>query len=298
MSDLSEKIRTAIKLYAAYAVILIMCVMYTLIGTVQIEKKDADLMVLTEGMLLPYVFGVALTTLFREQGLIIGAQEPRVKRAEEEHEAAAGQCAPRVEELSHWCEDQTRKQLRLERMRILADAGLRYEDYYDEAGELTAVYEPREIPGKTAGARRLRRMERRKLRAYDRAVRFRISPLYAGELIDEGHRAGDPFYMGRSQKAFRAQSFGSSLVTKPVISFVVGYYGFQQIENFKPAVLIGQLFGLSIFLTFGVIAMMSAMSYKKEEYCGRLTRKTGYLRQFYNDVGGVSNGNECKAEND
>ena len=285
MSDTTERVRGFMKLYAVYAIVGVVCVIYTMIGSFDVEKKEGvGLLTILSDMLVPYVFGICITTLLKEQGLAMGDAEPTVMRAVEAHEAEAQRCAPEVEALSEWCREETARALRQERMRILADEGLVYEDYFTE-GKPPVAYEPRmkEVRVLRRGwisRAKWNRMERRREAAFYRAARFRIKPLRAGDLLSEGHRSGNPFYMGRSQAEYRASTFGVSLLTKPLTALIMGYYTIKQIENFQPQVLIWQVFGVAVFVAFGLVAMMQAQDYKKTEYTGRMVRKTGYMRQF------------------
>lgn len=285
MSDTTERVRGFMKLYAVYAIVGVVCVIYTMIGSFDVEKKEGvGLLTILSDMLVPYVFGICITTLLKEQGLAMGDAEPTVMRAVEAHEAEAQRCAPEVEALSEWCREETERALRQERMRILADEGLIYEDYFTE-GKPPVAYEPRmkDVMVFRRGwisRWKWNRMERRREVAFYRAARFRIKPLRAGELLSEGHRSGNPFYMGRSQAEYRASTFGVSLLTKPLTALIMGYYTIKQIEDFQPEVLIWQVFGVAVFVAFGLVAMLQAQDYKKTEYTGRMVRKTGYLRQF------------------
>lgn len=284
-NNLSDKLKSFMKLYAIYAVIAMMCLVYTLIGTVNIqEREDASFGVIVENMLLPYIFGICISSLFREQGLMIGAGEESVKKAEAAHDAASEACLCDVERLDKWCAQMTDHQLKLMRMRVLADAGLKYADYFDEEGQLYNYYAPPRSGGRHRAEKTRKAAHRKKMRAFKKAVNMKITPMTAGLLLDEGYNASDPYKIGRSREQFRSQKFAKGLITKPLTAFVLGYYTFSQIENFDPAVMLGQIFGMITFIAFGVISMVGAISYMKEEYAGRLTRTTGYMRQFMNEM--------------
>ena len=284
MSDTSEKLKAAIKLYAAYAIIAVLVVVYTLMGTIGIgPKADTSVRGVLEGMMMPYIFGICVTSLFVETGLGMGDSEDCVVRAVRAHEEAAERVAPRVEELEEWCRAATQKALQRERMRILASEGMLYSDYYDDKGRLIGAFDPKYKKVGLRGfisARAWNKQERRREKAFFRATTLKIKPLEAGELLSEGHKVGKPYDMGRSEAEYRRQKVGSSVITKPITSFILGYYGFTQIMDFDAARLLGQLYGAAVFVGFGVGAMVQALSYKKNEFTGRMNRKTGYLCQF------------------
>lgn len=295
MNDATGRLKGLIRSYLIFGLVGLLCVIYAVLGTLDIQKnEEARLVIIIGDMMVPYIFGIAITAMLKEQGLLIGGDEPSVIAAVAEHERIAALCAPFVQQLSAWCREQTDKALRLERMRILADEGLSYEIHFPDGG-MPAAYEPRFKPlrfGRTGWLSRAKwnRLEAKRERAFYKAAALRIRPLAAGELISEGHRKGDPFYLGRSQAEYRAQTFGTSLITKPVIALCVGYLTVRRIENFDPMTIIWQLFGVVLFLAFGVMAMLKAIDYKRNEYAGRLKKETGFLTQFLNEKGDQNNG--------
>lgn len=280
----SDRLSGWMKLYINYAVIAILSVAYMALAVLKLEPTGKHLPEIISDTVLSFLLGTCISTLFRNFGLRLGEAEPRVSAAVEAHEREAVEAAPRIDALSAWCMEETRRVLRYERMRVLADESMSLADCFDAEGR-PIPYEPRYIKRRlfSAGwlaAVRFNRMETRRLKVAVRAAYLKITPLSAGDLISEGHKPGDPFHMGRSKRNYKVQSRREGMISKVMVAVISGYYGMSLLEDFSPGALMWRVFQVILFVAFGVMQQATAMDYMTDEYRGRMTAKTGYLLQF------------------
>lgn len=282
--DKGGNLRGWLRLYANEAAVAVICVLYLASAALKLVDTGRSLPVIITGAAMSFLLGTAINNLFRNQGILLGDRDPEVMASVARHEKLAEEAAPFIDELSDFCERETARALRRERVRILAEESLRLEDAFDEQGS-PLPYQPRRVSWRPfrrgwLGAIRFNRMESRRAAACLRAATLRITPLSAGELISEGHRRGDPFYMGRSKRAFYGQEMRSGMLSKAAIAIIFGYWGVELIETFSPAMLLWRFLQIGMLLASGVMTMYGATGYMKNEYRARMTSKSAYLVQF------------------
>lgn len=280
----SESLRGWMKLYMNEAAVAVISILYLASAALKLVDTGRTLPEIVTGAVLSFLVGTAINNLFRHQGVMVGDREPGVMDAVARHERLAGETAPFIDELTDFCERETARALRRERVRILAEESLRLEDAFDEQGR-PLPYQPRRVSWRPfrrgwLAAIRFNRMETRRAAACLRAATLRITPLSAGELISEGHRRGDPFYMGRSKRTFYSQEMRSGMISKAAVAIIFGYWGVELIEAFSPALLLWRFLQVGMLLGSGVMTMHGATDYMKNEYRARMMSKSAYLVQF------------------
>lgn len=279
-----DGLRGWMKLYMNEAAVAVISVLYLASAALQLVDTGRTLPEIVTGAAMSFLMGTAINNLFRNQGILLGDREVGVMDAVARHEKLAGEAAPFIDELTDFCERETARALRRERVRILAEESLRLEDAFDEHGR-PLPYQARRVSWRPfrrgwLAAIRFNRMETRRAAACLRAATLRITPLSAGELISEGHRRGDPFYMGRSKRAFYRQEMRSGMISKAAVAVIFGYWGVELIETFSPALLLWRFLQIGLLLCSGVMTMHGATDYMKNEYRARMMSKSAYLVQF------------------
>ncbi|MBO5110535.1 MAG: hypothetical protein IJW90_02045 [Clostridia bacterium] len=287
--NVNEKIRVFCKLYLGYAAIAAFCIMYVMTSFVELTPTGKSVpMILADG-LMAFAFGMGIASMFKTQGILTGKREPEVIAASEEHGRVVEAIveADDLEELGAWCDRENKKNYRVQRSMILSRAGMVYHECFTDEGAVKA-YEPLPlIEGKDIRSRLIRfrqkRVEKMRFKAYIKAVTLRLTELSPGELMSEGGRADDPFYMGRGVGEYRKQTAASDAMGKVVTSVVLGYYGVTLVAGFSPSALIWIIVQVIFFSVMGVLKYNGAFSYVTEEYRERRIKKTRYLKKFRNE---------------
>lgn len=286
---MNEKIRIFCKLYLGYAAIAAFCIMYIMTSFIELEPTGKTVPMIIADGLMAFAFGMGIASMFKTQGLLAGRREEEVIQAAERHSEVAEMIVEddEMEDLTAWCAKENGKNYRVQRSMILSRAGMTYRECFTDDGAAKA-YEPLPLAeGDDIRSRliriRQRRMEKVRFKAYVKAIGLRLTELSAGELMSEGGRSDDPFYMGRGVGEYRKQTTASDAVSKVVTSVVLGYYGVKLIAGFSWASLIWIIVQVIFFSVMGVLKYSGAFSYMTEEYRERRIKKTRYLKKFKNE---------------
>lgn len=288
---MSEKIRAFCKLYLGYAAIIAFCVMYVLTAFIDLEPTGKTIpMILVDGI-MAFAFGVGIASLFKTQGILAGAREPEVTKVIEEHEQMVEAVveADGMEMLAGWCAEQNQRNYRTQRAKILSKAGLTYVECFTFGGmalpcevEIVSFKDIKRL-GIALWLRR-KRAAFVKRNAYHRAVSLRLTEISMGELMGEGARSEDPYWMGRGISEYKRQTTMSDVMSKIISSVVLGYYGVRLISDFSWAGLIWVIVQVIFFVVLGTLKYSAAASYMTEEYRERRVKKTQLLKKFWNEV--------------
>ncbi|MBE6585070.1 MAG: hypothetical protein E7645_00925 [Ruminococcaceae bacterium] len=287
---MSEKIRVFCKLYLGYAAIAAFCLMYVLTAFIDLEPTGRTVpMILADG-LMAFAFGVGIASLFKTQGLATGAREPEVINAVKEHEALVEEIveADGMESLADWCAEQNMKNYRTQRAKILSKAGMTYAECFTYGGTAlpceVMVVPVKDIKrlGLILWIRRCREARRKRI-AYYRAVGLKLTELSIGELMGEGSRSDDPYWMGRGVAEYHRQTTVSDVLGKIISSVVLGYYGVKMVTDFSLAGLLWIVIQVIFFVVLGTLKYSGAFSYMTTEYRERRIKKTRHLKKYQSE---------------
>lgn len=297
MPDNGKDRRSWLRLYANEAAVAVVCLLYLAAAVLHPIDSGKTLIEILTGTAMSFLVATAVNNLFRNQGIILGDRDPCVSEAVARHEALASETAPYIEELTEFCMRETERALRRERVRILAEESLTLADAFDGDGR-PKPYEFHPVAWKPfrrgwIRAVRFNRTEARRAAVCIKATRLRITPLSAGELISEGNRRGDPFYMGRSKRTFYGQEMRNGMLSRLGVAVIFGYWSVELISSFTPALLLWRLLQIGLLLAGGVMTLHGATDYMKGEYRSRMLSKAAYLVQFQE---GRKKAHECKEE--
>lgn len=291
---LEEKIRKFLRDNMGYIIVAIVAVSYVSTAFIEMGKTGKTVAEIFGGGAVVFFLGFTINTLFDLQGIMNGERDERVILTVNEHKNMVERVTPYIEKLDPWCERKSEEALMLQRTKILARAGLKYSDFFDEDG--TAM-------GFTPNRDRLknpytRKEEKVRIRCYNKARSLKLTPLTAGELTSEGGRHSDPLYLGRSKTEYERSNGIRDVVSKLGTAFLFGYYGVELASDFSYAELIWSVLQVCVLLIMGVIRMYQSYIYMVDEYRNRVVRKIDNLQKFENDVKieskereGISDGN-------
>ena len=224
--------------------------------------------------------GVFVNRIFDLQGMMNGDREERVQETIRLHGEAVVRVSPYLDRLDKWCEEKNEEALKMQRTKILASEGMRYDDYFDEKGgaKLFVVNKDR-LKDKF-----LRGDEIKRLRCFRKALRLKLTPLTASGLTSEGGKKQDPYYLGRTKSQYERGATISDVITKVIIACLFGYYGAELVQDFSYADLIWKALQIGIFFITGVIKMYQSYMFVVDEYRGRIDKKIDNLQKFENYI--------------
>ena len=188
--------------------------------------------------------------------------------------------SPYIDRLDEWCKLKNEENLKVQRTRVLASEGMRYEDYFNEDGS-AKDFKPDEekLKNKT-----LRKTEKARIRCFKKALHLKLTPITAGALTSEGGKKQDPYNFGRTKGQYETQTSVRDIITKICIAGIFGYYGVRLIQDFNYATLIWNGLQVAIFLIMGCIKMYNSFMFVTGEYRTRIVNKTNNLEMFHNYI--------------
>lgn len=306
---MNEKIKDFFRQNIGYFVVGFISIVYIATAFITIDETGKSVSQIIADGVVAFLLGVFINRVFDLQGMMSGEREEKVVATKKLHGEMVMKISPSIEKLDDWCEEENRKNYKVQRTKILARVGLKYDDCFDDSG----VAKPYKVDQSRLDDKYLRKQELKRLAYHNKAVNLKLTALSAGELTSEGGKQQDPYYFGRTKAQYEANQSIMDIISKIGIAVIIGYYGVGLIEEFSYATLIWNTLQVGLFLVMGVIKMYQAYTFITDEFRGRIIKKIDNLQKFENYIntlpkeelqvekktqeveGGVDNG-LCKTE--
>jgi len=222
--------------------------------------------------------GFIIGHLMRQTGISYGNDDIEVIKVKSYHSRLLDEAAPYVDRLDAFCEDENKRSYELIRRRILARAGVKYEDCFTEDGISKMIFTG--IPRGISSVER--KMLKKKAKAIRRANGVRLTPLTPESLSVDGSKHSDPYDFGRTEGQYLRRKGGGDIINKILFGFLFGYYAIYLTENAGADSIIWASLQIAIYLIFGATQMMQSYMFVKSECVQRILRKTDELQRFLN----------------
>lgn len=277
---MGEKTRDFLKKNIGYMIVGLLSAIYIATSVITMGKTGKTFgEIMADGAIVLFI-GVFINRIFDLQGMMNGEREGRVQDTIRMHGEAVVRISPYLDRLDGWCDEKNAEALKMQRTKILAGEGMRYDDYFDEkGGAKTFVVNKDRLKDKF-----LRGDEIKRLRCFRKALRLKLTPLTASGLTSEGGKKQDPYYLGRTKSQYERGATISDIVTKVIIACLFGYYGAELVQDFSYADLIWKALQIGIFFIAGVIKMYQSYMFIVDEYRGRIIKKIDNLQKFENHI--------------
>lgn len=277
-----------------YITIIILSVVYLATSFVTLSPSGKTVQqILIDGFAYA-ALSLAMDRLFALQGCRNGERDARVMSTIAAHGRAVDSVAGWFDRLEVWCEQESAAALAKIRAAILSKEGMKYDTYFDGAGEALG-YERDEMPKKYEAHEddlpavafkklkmrvRWEKAQKQREWCYRRAMRCSITPLTPASLTGFAGKMDDPYDFGSS--ALERESRGSltGIVSKAATMLLVGYIGVELLEDFSYETLILRSLQIALSLAMGVIRYYRSYMYVTEEYRGKIIKKIDCLQMF------------------
>lgn len=260
-----EKIRTFIKLNLLYLVITIICAVYLVRSLITIEESGKTIHEIIADSSIILLFGIAVTELFKIQGILMGERDEKVLATNELHANTVEGINGSIDLLEDYCSEVTKDTLMKEQIKYLNIAGIKYEEFKNKTYDLSC----------------LDKHEKKIAKRYImKARRLKLTPLISSELVSDDNNIGDPLNLGKTKKQYMKWSAIKDMLSKVIVAVIFGYYAAKLIQDFSLASLIWTMLQVVIFLVFGLIAMMNSYFFIVDELRNRKIRKIDWLEKF------------------
>lgn len=277
---MGEKAREFLKKNIGYMVVGLVSAIYIATSVITMGKTGKTFgEIVADGAIVLFL-GMFINRIFDLQGMMNGDREVRVQETIRLHGEAVVRISPYLDRLDKWCEDKNDEALKMQRTKILASEGMRYDVYFDEKGGAKPFF----VNKDRLKDKFLRVDEIKRLRCFRKALRLKLTPLTASGLTSEGGKKQDPYYLGRTKSQYERGTTISDVITKVIIACLFGYYGAELVQDFSYADLIWKALQIGIFFITGVIKMYQSYMFVVDEYRGRIVKKIDNLQKFENYI--------------
>ena len=304
---MSEKAKEILSNCFGYIIVGITCVLYILTTVFVLNPSGKTLgQIIGEGI-LAFCMGVSINHLLSVQGILNAMKTELVDKTMKLYAKTVEKISNIINKLGDWCHKKNLITYKRQRIKILARAGLKYDDCFYEDGTAksfvsTCVIEPiikdkeklKNKATKQGEKIRIKNLKRKnkdakkedkyKRKCYWLAVNLKLSELYPNDLTSEGGKKDDPNYLGQTINEYLTISSIKDIVAKICLAIVFGIYGIKLIESFSWVNLIWTGFQICTFLCFGLIKMRMSYMFITNDYRGRIIKKIDNLEEFDADT--------------
>ncbi len=281
---MAEKFKAFLKNSVGYMMALLLTAAYIMLSFMTIDRTDRTVEEIIGTGFVFYLYQIALVSLFRPQGITNGEKNPKYIKTQDLHANKVDEVAPYMDELAVWAEKQNVENYKRVRRRILAGVGLKYENYFKEDG----VIEPYQIDVAKMSLRWsnrfIRREEKRRIKAYKKAVQLKLTEIDATSLTSCDRAKEDKFSLPESKKEFMGRKTLKSVVVKALPAILFGLYGFREIEGWTLVNLAWTCFQALSGFASAIPEMLSAQSYVVDDLRLGAVKKISWLDEFLCDL--------------
>lgn len=254
---------------AGYITVVLISLVYILSSLVLISKTGKSVYEIIGSGFLSLVVGMLINGAFRNIGIRRGDEDEKTLSTISLHQRAVEEIVDCIDRLDGYCERETVALLKRVRTRILADAGLKYEECFDSYGiarELILTDD--------------KRKNRKIKRAYKKAVNIKIKPLTASSLTTDGGDYNNPYDFGKSKRAYTRGRSVTDVVSRLIMAIIFGYFGVSLVSQIDFATVIWNTLQIVMYITGGVIQMYTSYMWIVDDYRGSIIKKIDQLQKF------------------
>lgn len=272
-----------------YLTVILISLIYVGGSMIMISKTGRSVSEIVGSGLLSMAVGFLINGLFRQIGMRRGEEDEKMQATTSLHAQTVERALPYIDKLEDFCQrenDRTRKRLR---SGILLSAGMDYNTYFDQEGKQicteTELYEREKI--KSAGflgGISLRRKNRQRKKALERATTLRLKELTPSALTGWGGKNENPFDFGKSKSNYARGQNATDIILRLIMAVVFGYFGVSLVSEINVASIIWNTLQIIMYVCGGVIQMYSAYVWVTDTYRGTVIRKIDLLEAFLHSL--------------
>ena len=304
---MSEKIKEILVNCFGYIIVAITCGLYILTTVFVLNPSGKDLGQIVGEGILAFCIGVSINHLLSVQGVLNAMNTKTVETTMKLYSQTVVKISNRINKLGEWCHNKNAITYKRQRIKILARAGIKYEDCFYEEGtakpyiinceEKPIIKDKEALKDKIkhkSEKLRIKSLKREnkeaikdykfKRKCYMQAINLKLSELYPSDLTSEGGKKDDPNYLGETINEYLTIASIKDIVAKICLAIVFGIYGIELIKDFSWVNLIWTGFQICVFLCFGIIKMQMSYMFITNDYRGRIIKKIDNLEEFEADL--------------
>jgi F0F1-type ATP synthase assembly protein I len=270
---------------AGYLAVLMVSLAYIAGSFLLISTTGKSVYEIIAGGIISMIVGILINGVFRSLGLRRGEEDERTISTSNLYAQAIDSVVCHIDKLQDFCDEENVRALSTIRKKILARAGMKYSDCFDEDGTVKSfdyeLYSDTEIENASKRKRRkYLKVNSQRKRAYNKAVNVKIKLLSPATLTSDDAKENDPFNFGKSKKEYSTQRNLSDMISRILMAIIFGYFGVSFVSEVNPALLIWNTMQIIMYITSGIIQMYSSFAYIVDEHRQSVIKRIDYLQKF------------------
>ena len=257
---------------AGYYCVGLISLIYIASSLILISKTGKSVYEIIGTGFISMVVGSLINGSLRSVGVRRGEEDQRMVDALKNHADTVCEVSPFLDKLEEFCDSENKLAIKKIRMKILATAGLKYDDCFDENGVCKELLLTQD--------RNNRRKNRKIMRAYRKAVNLKIKELTVDSLTFDGGSSDNPFDFGKSKREFSKSKNATDIITRVIMAVIFGYFGVTLVSEINFATVIWNALQIVMYITSGVVGMYSTYMWIVEDYRQGVMKKVEYLKRF------------------
>ena len=267
---------------AGYYSVTLISLIYIASSLIMISKTGRSVYEIIGNGFLSLVVGSLINGSLRNIGIRRGEEDERTVATVGLHAEAVEEIVPYIDRLDEYCDIENKKAIKIIRAKILAGAGLKYEDCFDENG----VCKDKDIDELCRGGacssrdREIRKRVRQRKRAYKKAVNLKCKRLVASNLTSDGGDFGNPFDFGKSKREYTRSRSTSDMLLRAIMAIIFGCFGVTLVSEINFATIIWNSLQIVMYISSGIIGMYSTYMWIVDDYRQGVIKKIDHLQKF------------------
>ncbi|MBQ8545635.1 MAG: hypothetical protein IJ437_01710 [Clostridia bacterium] len=270
---------------AGYVAVILISLAYIAGSFIMISATGKTVYEIIAGGIISMIVGLLINGVFRSVGLRRGEEDEKTVSTANLYAETLDGVVPHIDKLQDFCDVENVRALSTIRKKILARAGMKYDDCFDENGVVRCfdyeLYRDEQIENASKRQRRkYLKINRQRRRAYNKAVGVKIKQLSPAILTSDNVKENDPFDFGKSKKEYSSQQNISDIASRVVMAIIFGYFGVSLASEINLAVLIWNTMQIVMYIASGVVQMYTTYTWIVNDHRIGVIKKIDCLQKF------------------
>ncbi len=270
---------------AGYFAVILISIAYIAGSFILISATGKSVYEIIASGIISMIVGILINGVFRSVGLRRGEEDERTVSTSNLYAKTIDSVVCHIDKLQDFCDIENVRALANIRRKILARAGMKYDDCFDENGVVKSFdyekYSEQEIESAKKRQRR-KYLKVNKLRkvAYEKAVGVKIKQLSPAILTSDSVKENDPFDFGKSKKEYSSQQNAFDVVSRVIMAIIFGYFGVSLASEINVALLIWNTMQIAMYIASGVVQMYTTYMWIVNDHRIGVIKKIDCLQKF------------------
>ena len=131
---MNEKVKDFFRQNIGYFIVALVSIVYIATAFITIDETGKTIGQIIADTAIVFFLGFFINRVFDLQGMMNGDRDERVQTAIGVHGETVVKISPYIDKLDDWCNIKNKENLKLQRTKILASEGMKYDNYFNEDG--------------------------------------------------------------------------------------------------------------------------------------------------------------------